>query len=147
MTGALHILRTAVGIESLPQLYELQRHFEHATPSGHKSVVMTTRKRPSRCAELLDGGSVYWIIRHRVLCRQAILHMEDRDEPGETPATIIYLSPQIIKVQPRNKRAIQGWRYLQGWDRPKDIGPYDPKSRDDDLPDDIARAIHDIGVI
>ena len=67
---------------------------------------------PKRADELLDGGSLYWVIRGEVLCRQRLLGVEpfvDREGIGRCR---LQLEPKLTLVQPRPWRAFQGWRYL-----------------------------------
>ena len=145
MTGSLHILRTAYQIGSMQELSEVQAHFRMQQHNGRDVVMATTRRKPQREAELLDGGSIYWIIKNQIQARQKILDIDMVEEDADSKHCRIFLDPKIIRVTPKRKRAVQGWRYLQGFDVPKDIGPYYPT--DDDLPEDLAKEIRDLGVI
>jgi hypothetical protein len=79
-------------------------------------ALMTTRYLPKRHAEMI-GGSLYWIIEHAIVARSPILGFEQREDRRWT----IRLAPQLIRVQPRAKRAHQGWRYLEEKDAPPDL--------------------------
>lgn len=72
-------------------------------------VRIATRMRPKRAAELV-GGSLYWIIKHRLIACQQILRFEDRDD-GRID---IVCSAELVAVSPMPRRAHQGWRYLEG---------------------------------
>ena len=74
---------------------------------------VATRMRPKRAAELI-GGSLYWIVRHRLVARQEILRFEDRQD-GRID---IVCSAELVTVPPRPRRAHQGWRYLEDTDAP-----------------------------
>jgi len=76
-----------------------------------------TRYRPKRSEELV-GGSIYWIIKHRISVRQTILGFADSEADRRT---IIRLDPELVTVRARPKRAHQGWRYLTGADAPPDL--------------------------
>lgn len=80
------------------------------------TVTIDTRYRPTRFAELI-GGSLYWIIAHRIVCRQTILGFEE----GEGGRCLIRLDARLVPVRARPKRAHQGWRYLKGEDAPEDF--------------------------
>jgi hypothetical protein len=80
-------------------------------------VRLTTRNRPRRAEELV-GGSLYWIIAHRLVARSPILGLADSDD-GRTD---IRIAARLIVVVPRPKRAHQGWRYLTDDDAPPDLG-------------------------
>ena len=67
-----------------------------------------TRMRPKRAEELV-GGSLHWIVKHRIIARQQILRLEDRSD-GRID---IVCSAELVTVPPRPKRAHQGWRYLE----------------------------------
>jgi len=76
-------------------------------------VRVPTRMRPKRAAELI-GGSLYWIVKHRLVGCQEILRLEDRDD-GRID---IVCSAELVAVSPRPRRAHQGWRYLEDCDAP-----------------------------
>jgi hypothetical protein len=110
--GQLNISKVAVGCAS----YEaLRRRVESRAAGGVVPVV--TRFRPTRADEVI-GGSLYWIVKHRIVARQTILgfgtHEADR-------RTIIRLSSELVPVRALPKRAHQGWRYLALADAPGDL--------------------------
>lgn len=80
------------------------------------SVAIVTRNMPKRADELA-GGSLYWIVRHRLIARQAILGF------GTAPdgRAIIRLDTELVRVRASPKRAHQGWRYLLAEDAPADL--------------------------
>ena len=109
---ALNISKVAVGCASLDALRRRQ-----LARMQNGIVPLRTRYKPKRADELI-GGSVYWIIRHRIAARQAILGFgEDEAERR----TIIWLDPALIAVRPQPRRAHQGWRYLATTDAPPDL--------------------------
>lgn len=110
--SALHISKVAVGCARL----ETFRRRQEARREG-ATVPIVTRFRPKRADELI-GGSVYWIIKHRIVARQTILGFEDRTEDRRT---IIRLAAELIPVRMQAKRAHQGWRYLAAADAPEDF--------------------------
>ena len=109
--SSLHISKVAVGCASFDAL---QRRQQGRLSGGVVPIV--TRFRPKRADELI-GGSIYWIIKHRVTARQTILGFAD----GEDRRTIIRLCPKLVPVKAFPKRAHQGWRYLAPADAPQDF--------------------------
>ncbi|NCP10587.1 MAG: DUF1489 domain-containing protein [Sphingomonadales bacterium] len=77
---------------------------------------MTTRYRPKRWQEMI-GGSLYWILAHQIVGRSEIVAFEDAPDGR----IYIVLDPRVIPVQPKPKRAHQGWRYLTPENAPKDF--------------------------
>lgn len=107
----LHLTRPAVGCDSLARLKE---RVEGRVAGGE--VTITTRYRPKRHQELI-GGSLYWIIKHRLVARQTIVGFA---ESGDGKC-VIRLDARIVPVRARPKRAHQGWRYLKPEDAPGDF--------------------------
>jgi hypothetical protein len=108
----LNISKVAVGCASLDALQQRQRLRLSAGV-----VPIVTRFRPKRADELV-GGSIYWIVKHRIAVRQTILGFADREEDRRT---IIRLDPLLVPVRALPKRAHQGWRYLELADAPLDL--------------------------
>jgi hypothetical protein len=80
-----------------------------------------TRQCPQRQGELLAGGSIYWVIRGRILVRQRLLDIEEQSEEAGRRVTLLLLDPQLVRVEMRAQRAFQGWRYLRLDDAPADL--------------------------
>ena len=108
----LHISKVAVGCASLDALRARQR-----LRLADGIVPIVTRFRPRRADEVV-GGSIYWIVKHRIVCRQAILGFADREEDRRT---IIRLNPELVLVRALPRRAHQGWRYLPAEEAPFDL--------------------------
>lgn len=112
----LHISKVAVGCASLATLQKRQ-----AARVVDGAVPIVTRFKPKRAEELI-GGSIFWILKHRITARQTILGFA---ESAEDRRTIIRLDPELVPVRPCAKRAHQGWRYLAVDDAPVDLGAGD----------------------
>ena len=108
----LHLSKVAVGCASLGALAERQR-----LRLSDGVVPLVTRFMPKRAEELV-GGSLYWIVKHRLIARNRILGFATREEDGRT---LIRLDPALIRVRAWPKRAHQGWRYLPEGDVPPDL--------------------------
>ena len=104
----LHLTKVAVGCASVEAL---QNRVARRVSGG--VVRIPTRMRPKRMAELV-GGSLHWIVKHRIVARQDILRFDDRSD-GRID---IVCSADLVTVPPKPKRAHQGWRYLEEGDVP-----------------------------
>lgn len=109
----LHITKVAYGAESLDHLAGRLRARAATGP-----VFLTTRYMPRRHGEIAGQGSLFWIIKHKLVARSPILEFGE----AEGGRVAIHIDPDLVLVQPRPKRAHQGWRYLEGADAPKDLG-------------------------
>jgi hypothetical protein len=109
---SLHISKVAVGCASFETL---RRRQQARFTGGHVPIV--TRFKPKRAEELI-GGSIFWIIKHKLAARQAILGFEERPSDRKT---VIRLDPELVPVRAIAKRAHQGWRYLGAEDAPGDL--------------------------
>ena len=110
---SLHMSKVAISCASIETL---RRRLESRVRDG--AVPILTRFRPKRSDELV-GGSLYWIVKHRIAARQTILGFDVRTSDGKT---IIRLDPALVPVRAMAKRAHQGWRYLAAEDAPPDLG-------------------------
>lgn len=108
----LNISKVAVGCSSLDALQARQ-----SLRLAGGIVPIVTRFRPKRADELI-GGSIYWIVKHRITARQTIIGFADREEDRRT---IIRLDPLLVPVRVLPRRAHQGWRYLDPADAPLDL--------------------------
>jgi hypothetical protein len=105
----LHLIKLAVGIDDIDHLARRQRRYRLANGNFR----MRTRMTPKRAAELLDGGSLFWVIRRLIQVRQPIVAVrEDRDEAGRKRC-IVEVEPRHVAVTPFPFRPFQGWRYLK----------------------------------
>ena len=112
----LHLSKVAVGCASLDILAE-----RIAARAENEVAVVTTRYRPVRHAELI-GGSLYWIIKHRLVARQTILGFEEIEDEKRWK---ILVDHRVVPVVARPKRAHQGWRYLTVGKAPPDLGAFE----------------------
>src|SRR5438552_446555 len=105
---ALHIVKLCVGVNELKELV----HWVRECRKGRDTLDHVTRMFPKRREEILPGGSLYWVIRGMILCRQPIAGLEPvKGEDGIERCRIVF-RPKIVAVQPVPRRAFQGWRYL-----------------------------------
>jgi hypothetical protein len=109
----LHMTKVAFGATSLDQLAERLKTRAAAGP-----LFLTTRYLPKRHAEIAGTGSLFWIIKHRLVARSPVLGFGE----AEGGRVAIHIPADLILVQSRPKRAHQGWRYLEQADAPPDLG-------------------------
>jgi len=117
---ALHLRKLCVGVENVEQLQDWQaRRLKRGETLRHD-----TRMMPKRRDEILDGGSLYWVIKGLIQVRQPILDItQETDEEGRGFARL-HLGPELVRVAPRGHRPFQGWRYLAAADAPEDLGVF-----------------------
>lgn len=143
----LHLIKLSVGTESIKDLESwIKVKIKERKARGEKGErIHTTRMVPKRVDELLDGGSIYWVIRGQVMCRElirAIRPFVDKEGIGRCD---LVLDPKLVPVEPRPFRAFQGWRYLQPEDAPRDLDHAAPGARD--MPESMLRELRDLGLL
>ncbi len=114
---ALNLVKLCVGVRDVNHLARLQDlRWERQGRLYH-----VTRMTPRRTGELLDGGSLYWVIGGRILVRQRLIAIERfRDDEGIGRCRLVYDRERVL-THPRRRRAFQGWRYLTREDAPRDL--------------------------
>ena len=142
MAESVHLLKLCVGAESVDDLLEWHRTHPSPFPTGERRHV--TRMWPKREAEVLNGGSLYWVVKGVILCRQRILRLDEVDRGDGIRRCGIVMDPQVIRTEAAARRPFQGWRYLSPEDAPRDL----PKGRETDsaLPEEMALALAEIGL-
>lgn len=119
----LHLLKLCVGADSIEDLTDwiaerLADKAARGLPVEHGHI---TRMVPTRTEELLAGGSLYWVIKGEILCRQRLVDIRPFvDGEGIRRCTLV-LDPQVVRVAPRPHRPFQGWRYLKDADVAADL--------------------------
>ncbi|WP_461406293.1 DUF1489 family protein [Falsiruegeria mediterranea] len=143
MDKFMNLIKLSVGTESPETLDVWQQSRAAQTEDGLPRHV--TRMWPKREAEILNGGSIYWVIKGVIQCRQKILRMDEVIGSDGIRRCAIVLDPELHRTQTALKRPFQGWRYLKPEDTPPDL----PKGRtqDDPIPDELNRALAEIGVL
>ncbi len=113
----LHLIKLSVGSESVESLAAWQAGRKVQTGR----IVHCTRMMPKRKEELLQGGSIYWVIRGLVAARQKLTDITREDDGEGGRWTVLHLDPELVRVAPRAHRPFQGWRYLEPKDAPPDL--------------------------
>jgi hypothetical protein len=100
---------------------------------------------PKRADELIDGGSLYWVIRGETLCRQRLIDVRPfRDGDGIGRCRLV-LEPKLVLTAPRPFRPFQGWRYLEATNAPKDLDRAAPGAAA--MPESLRRELRDLGLL
>lgn len=142
----VNLLRTGVGVDSIDHLYELQE-FRRTSPDSNGFAFLTTRNTPTRANDLINGGSVYWIIRQQICVRQIIADIQThKDEDGRS-FCLVLLDPALILTNPVPHRHIQGWRYLAPEKAPADLRPFEPHQQTDDIDPRLAKDLAAAGLL
>ena len=138
-----NLIKLSVGTESVEGLADWHSMPQAQGPDGLPRHI--TRMWPKREAEILNGGSIYWVIKGLIQCRQRVLRMDEVIGSDGIRRCAIVLDPELHRTTQAQKRPFQGWRYLKPEDSPPDI----PKSREQEetLPPELAGALADIGIL
>lgn len=139
----LHLAKLAVGIRDLPHLQQVQ----HARLLDHPPLRHLTRHFPRRAAEVLDGGSLYWVVAGSMLVRQRILDIVDAERDDGSRCAALVLDAALVPLIGRPTKAFQGWRYLAADAAPADLTHTGVARGADDLPDTLRRELQALGLL
>ena len=120
----LHMIKLCVGTTSIEDLAEWQDgRIAEQKRSGLKQprLFHRTFQSPKRQAELLDGGSLYWVIKGMISVRQKLIGFDEGEKDDGKPCCLFLLDPELIPVRPVPRRPFQGWRYLDADQAPADL--------------------------
>lgn len=140
----LHLQKLSVGSESIATLHDWQkmvvrRRKKRGLSPYHEHV---TRMFPKQAEALLEGGSIYWVIKGLIQCRNEIVALDQVQTQDGRKACSILMLPQLIPVVPTPKRPFQGWRYLKVEDAPADLGEVGGAN---DLPPELRARLANLG--
>ncbi len=143
----LHLIKLCVGCESIADLegWIAETSAERRRRKQPDEQVHTTRMMPKRIPELLEGGSLYWVIKGMISCRQQILDLRAVTGSDGIGRCAIVLEQKVIPVEPRTCRPFQGWRYLDDKSVPRDLaalGRFDA-----DMPESLRRELAELGLL
>jgi hypothetical protein len=141
----LHLIKLSVGSESLADLSRWQNARLKEKKKKRQPLLLqhVTRMTPKRADELLDGGSIYWVIKGQIVARQKLVELKAVKKEGKPHCALVY-EPKLILVARRRHRPFQGWRYLLPRNAPPDIT--DPKSAKN-LPEDLKSELAELGLL
>jgi hypothetical protein len=140
----LHLIKLSVGPKDVAQLAALQaQRAREAPPLRHR-----TRMFPRRAAEIVAGGSIYWVVAGWVQVRQRIVDIrEEAWEDGSSCAGLV-LDPALVPVAARPQKPFQGWRYLAAEAAPPDLDATAPSAKGlEALPARMREELRALGLI
>ncbi|MBB4264452.1 DUF1489 family protein [Roseospira visakhapatnamensis] len=143
----LHLVKLCVGVETPDQL----RAWQHGRREvAGAALVHTTRMMPRRRDAILEGGSLYWVMKGAIRCRQPILDLEAITDPDSgRSACRIHLDPGILDTEHWPWRPFQGWRYLVAEKAPPDriAGTAGEGDETGAMPESLRRDLRDLGLL
>ena len=138
---ALNLIKLCVGVSEVEEMHS----WVAMSGQGHDTLDHVTRMFPRRKDEILPHGSLYWVIRGLILCRQPIADLEAvRGSDGIERCRIVF-QPKIIRVRPTPRRAFQGWRYFNEVDAPPDLKQGEMAVAD--MPEAMRRELASLGLL
>lgn len=143
----LHLQKLCVGCDSPEELKAWidERMAERRRRGDREEQVHTTRMAPKRGEELLDGGSLYWVIKGVILVRQPLIDLRAvRDADGIERCEIV-MTPELTPVRPTPRRPFQGWRYLAAQEAPPDLA--DDERKAPGLPAHLVAELRSLGLL
>ena len=139
----LHLIKLSVGPKDVGQLQAIQaRRGAEDPPLRHQ-----TRMVPKRAAEILDGGSIYWVVAGFVQVRQRILDIRAEAWDDGTACAGLVLDPALVPVAARQIRPFQGWRYLDPAAAPPDVAAGGAAEGEAALPEALRRELRALGLL
>ncbi len=144
---ALNLIKLCVGVESID---ELDAHVANGLARSRRDGLPieqthTTRMTPTRADDIIDGGSLYWVIKGQVQVRQPILAIRPFTDGQGIKRCHIVLQPVLVRTVWQPRRAFQGWRYFKAEDAPSDIP--DAASGEEQFPPDLRRELMELGLL
>ena len=138
----LHLIKLSVGSESVETLADWQAE----RLRQHGELWHATRMMPKRGEEVIAGGSIYWVIRGLIQARQRVIGFDRRVDAEGRPFTRILIDPELVRTEPRQQRAFQGWRYLEAKAAPPDLGTANGEGGEE-LPYAMLAELKELGIL
>ena len=137
----VHLVKLCVGADDISDLV----HWQNSLQRAYSRVFHTTRMVPKRIPDLLEGGSIYWVIKRQIRVRQQIIDVEDFVDGQGIRRCHLVLDPELVHTRLMARRPFQGWRYLQ----PSDAPPDRPSNIevDEDMPETLRSELAEMGLL
>ena len=144
---ALNLIKLCVGADSVQDLEDwIKQKLKDKRKRGEKPEhIHRTRMVPKRADEIVGGGSLFWVIRGQIMCRERILDIRPFVDKEGIGRCHIVLDCKPVLVEPRPYRAFQGWRYFTPADAPRDLDRAAPGAKD--MPEALRRELRDMGLL
>jgi hypothetical protein len=143
----LHLLKLCVGCDSISDLEDWieENRLHHQRLGRAYEQAHTTRMVPKRSAELLDSGSLFWVIKGQISCRQSLLAIRPFTDTDGIGRCHLVLESKVVPVEPRPCRPFQGWRYLEATDAPRDLNSTPGELAQ--MPEALRRELAELGLL
>jgi hypothetical protein len=135
-----HLKKIAVGIETVERL-KIRQEMIFRT---YGRLFHSTRNMPKKREELIQSGSMFWIIKRYVLVRQKIINIMPVVREDGSKGCEIELDKNLTKVIPTKMKPFQGWRYYLEEEIPQDLNVN--CNEDDEVPEQIRSELIKLGL-
>jgi hypothetical protein len=139
----LHLIKLSVGPKDVAELAAIQARRAVAEPPLRHQ----TRMKPKRAAEILDGGSIYWVVAGWLQVRQRIIDIREEAWDDGTSCAGLVLDPELVPVAARQTKPFQGWRYLAPEAAPPDLRAMGAAEGLDELPAKLRQELRALGLL
>ena len=146
----LHLLKLSVGTELIEDL----AHWQTQRLRGQKAAGVakprlwhTTFQTPKRTTELLDGGSIYWVIKGIIQARQRLLGFDEGQKENGSLCCLLVLDHELVPVRPTPRRPFQGWRYMTADDAPADLSLRGGRDEIAEMPPKLRKELATLGLL
>ena len=145
-SSGINLVKLCVGISSIEEMQAWTDFRREESRKTGKLVehIHTTRMMPKQAQELLDGGSLYWVIKGNIQIRQIITDIRERTDKEGIKRCDLVFEPRLIPTHWQPRRPFQGWRYLKGKDAPSDL---DMREGSEALPPDLQLELSELGLL
>ena len=143
---ALNLVKLCVGVTTFEELdsWRAERMAQKKARGEPLESKHTTRMVPKRAAELLAGGSLYWVIKGNIQARQRLIDIRPFVDGEGIQRCDLVMAPELIPTVWQPRRAFQGWRYLRPEDAPADAAARESGT---DMPDHMATELRELGLL
>lgn len=142
----VHLVKLCVGADDIADLanWQAERLAEKKRLKQPQVLAHVTRMTPKRMDELLAGGSLYWVMKGVIRCRQKLIGIEPFTDGEGTGRCRLVLDNEIVPTRRQERRPFQGWRYLDPKDAPADVKKGEAE---DDMPEEMRRELEELGLL
>lgn len=141
----IHLIKLVVGVSDIDELYQINQHLSFRY-QDRECIAVRTRHFPRQQDDVLNGGSLYRVIKGRITARQEVVGFEEALDPDGRKCCHIICDARMMLTVSTPKRPFQGWRYLKLSDAPADRHYYDP-SNQDEPPAEMADELRELGLL
>jgi hypothetical protein len=142
----VHLVKLCVGADDIADLanWQAERLAEKKRLKQPQVLAHVTRMTPKRADELLAGGSLYWVMKGVIRCRQKLIGIEPFVDGEGIGRCRLVLDKEIVATRRQERRPFQGWRYLDAKDAPADVKKGEAE---DDMPEEMRRELEELGLL